>query len=81
MAVVEPIPNIVWYPSIVVESHGPYVRAGYTYTLHIPAIISPTVQVHIADIIRTWTVYVIGIRGACLKSTRRWIIDPCHIHL
>lgn len=81
VAVVEPKPNIVLNPAVVLESHSPDIRAGNTHTVYLPAIISPPVQVHIAYIVCTRTSNIICICGARLESTRGWIVNPWHINL
>lgn len=81
MTQVESIPGATGNESVVVKRNGLRVISIHCYFLWFPSIGSTPVQIQIADLMRTWTVYLIRIRRASLECSRRWIIYPWSINL
>lgn len=78
---IETVPNIIRNESVVVECHSASIVSVYAHFLWFPSIVSTPVQIQIADLVCTRSVYIERIRRASLECSWPRVINPWSINL
>lgn len=73
-AVVEPVPNIIGYVSVIVEGNSPGIIPVDLHRLWFPTIVPAPVQIQVTGLMQTWPGYLIRVYRAPLERACRWII-------
>ena len=81
VAIIKTIPNVAWNEGVIVKSNSLWIITINLHTLWHPTIRSSSIEIDIADLICTWSIYLKRIWRTLFKCPSGWIIQPWCIYL
>lgn len=81
MTEVKAVPNTVGNKDVVVESDGLDVVTVHLDGLRLPAVVTASVEVQVADLVRARPPYLERVRRAPLERSRTRIVQPRRVNL